>query len=154
MAELIRASIVDHGGGRERLSLRLLSAPPLTELSPVRSARQYPRYVTLFQRATPLSTEMNGGGGERKPISNSDQIRSAQKWRLSIPPDSSRRDEAPASNGFQIGVQTSPHAPPEVSAQVCYVRDKVSDSCGEKKEMEERDALTVLSEEAPKEDED
>ncbi|GFY91272.1 hypothetical protein Acr_07g0014680 [Actinidia rufa] len=53
-------------------------------------------------------------GGEWKPISNSDQIRNAQKWRLSIPPDSSRRDEAPAPNGFQIGVQTSPHAPPEV----------------------------------------
>ncbi|GFS37041.1 cyclophilin 59 [Actinidia rufa] len=32
--------------------------------------------------------------GERKPISNSDQIQSAQKWRLSIPPDSSHRDEA------------------------------------------------------------
>ncbi|GFZ15575.1 S-adenosyl-L-methionine-dependent methyltransferases superfamily protein [Actinidia rufa] len=53
-------------------------------------------------------------GGERKPISNSDQIRSAQKWRLSIPPDSSRRDEAPAPNGVKIGLQTSPHAPPEV----------------------------------------
>ncbi|GFZ10467.1 GDSL-like Lipase/Acylhydrolase superfamily protein [Actinidia rufa] len=53
-------------------------------------------------------------GGERKPISNSDQIQSAQKWRLSIPPDSSRRDEAPAPNGVKIGLQTSPHAPPEV----------------------------------------
>ncbi|GFY97422.1 hypothetical protein Acr_11g0017280 [Actinidia rufa] len=53
-------------------------------------------------------------GGERKPILNFDQIRSAQKWRLSIPPDSSRRDEAPAPNGVKIGLQTSPHAPPEV----------------------------------------
>ncbi|GFZ21026.1 hypothetical protein Acr_29g0001880 [Actinidia rufa] len=53
-------------------------------------------------------------GGERKPISNSDQIRSAQKWRLSIPPDSSRRDEAPAPNRVKIGHRTSPHAPPEV----------------------------------------
>ncbi|GFY99130.1 hypothetical protein Acr_13g0005310 [Actinidia rufa] len=33
-------------------------------------------------------------GDERKPISNSDQIRSAQKWRLSIPPDSSRRSSS------------------------------------------------------------
>ncbi|GFZ18142.1 transketolase family protein [Actinidia rufa] len=53
-------------------------------------------------------------GGERKPISNSDQIRSTQKWRLSIPPDSSRRDEAPAPNRVKIGRRTSPHAPPEV----------------------------------------
>ncbi|GFZ18028.1 hypothetical protein Acr_26g0012970 [Actinidia rufa] len=53
-------------------------------------------------------------GGERKPISNSDQIRSAQKWRLSIPPDSSRRDEAPAPNRVKIGRRRSPHAPPEV----------------------------------------
>ncbi|GFS45458.1 hypothetical protein Acr_00g0096140 [Actinidia rufa] len=53
-------------------------------------------------------------GGERKPILNSDQIRSAQKWRLSIPPDSSRRDEAPAPNRVKIGRRTSPHAPPEV----------------------------------------
>ncbi|GFZ01250.1 major Facilitator Superfamily with SPX (SYG1/Pho81/XPR1) domain-containing protein [Actinidia rufa] len=37
-----------------------------------------------------------------------------KKWRLSIPPDSSRRDEALAPNRFQIGVQTSPHAPFEV----------------------------------------
>ncbi|GFS34256.1 hypothetical protein Acr_00g0032960 [Actinidia rufa] len=56
-------------------------------------------------------------GGERKPISNSDQIRSAQKWCLSIPPDSSRRDEAPAPNRVKIERRTHPHAPPEVSAQ-------------------------------------
>ncbi|GFS38896.1 hypothetical protein Acr_00g0060030 [Actinidia rufa] len=53
-------------------------------------------------------------GGEWKPISNSDQIRSAQKWHLSIPPDSSRRDKAPAPNRVKIGRRTSPHAPPEV----------------------------------------
>ncbi|GFS39506.1 hypothetical protein Acr_00g0063350 [Actinidia rufa] len=53
-------------------------------------------------------------GGERKPILNSDQIRSAQKWRLSIPPDLSRRDEAPAPNRVKIGRRMSPHAPPEV----------------------------------------
>ncbi|GFZ11541.1 P-glycoprotein 21 [Actinidia rufa] len=33
MAELIHASILDHGGGRERLHLRLLSAHPLLSLS-------------------------------------------------------------------------------------------------------------------------
>ncbi|GFZ08947.1 hypothetical protein Acr_20g0007550 [Actinidia rufa] len=53
-------------------------------------------------------------GGERKPILNSDQIRSAQKWHLSIPPDSSRRGEAPAPNCVKIRRRTSPHAPPEV----------------------------------------
>ncbi|GFZ14574.1 hypothetical protein Acr_24g0007640 [Actinidia rufa] len=53
-------------------------------------------------------------GCERKPISNSDQIRSAQKWRLSIPPDSSRRGKALAPNRVKIGRRTSPHAPPEV----------------------------------------
>ncbi|GFY92575.1 hypothetical protein Acr_08g0009710 [Actinidia rufa] len=52
-------------------------------------------------------------GGERKPISNSDQIQSAQKWHLSIPPDSSCRDEAPAPNRVKIGRRTSTHAPPE-----------------------------------------
>ncbi|GFZ06466.1 hypothetical protein Acr_18g0006360 [Actinidia rufa] len=56
-------------------------------------------------------------GGERKPISNSDQIRSVQKWRLSIPPDSSRRDEALAPNRIKIGRRTHPHAPLEVSAR-------------------------------------
>ncbi|GFZ03499.1 hypothetical protein Acr_16g0001230 [Actinidia rufa] len=50
----------------------------------------------------------------RSKLSNSEQIRSAQNWRLSIPRDSSLRYEAPAPNGFQIGVQTSPHAPFEV----------------------------------------
>ncbi|GFY90479.1 NAD(P)-binding Rossmann-fold superfamily protein [Actinidia rufa] len=53
-------------------------------------------------------------GGERKPISNSDQIRSSQKWRLSIPPDSSRRDETPAPNRVKIGRRMQPHAPPEI----------------------------------------
>ncbi|GFS33625.1 hypothetical protein Acr_00g0029660 [Actinidia rufa] len=52
--------------------------------------------------------------GERKPILNSDQIRHAQKWRLSIPPDSSRRDEAPVQNRVKIGRQTHSHAPPEI----------------------------------------
>ncbi|GFY82703.1 AT-hook motif nuclear-localized protein 1 [Actinidia rufa] len=50
----------------------------------------------------------------RSKLSNSEQIRSAQNRRLSIPRDSSLRYEAPAPNGFQIGVQTSPHAPFEV----------------------------------------
>ncbi|GFY96149.1 hypothetical protein Acr_11g0004550 [Actinidia rufa] len=59
-------------------------------------------------------------GGERKPISESDQNQRVQKWRLSIPLDLSRRDEAPAPNGVKIGLQTSPHAPPEVSAQRDY----------------------------------
>ncbi|GFS33624.1 hypothetical protein Acr_00g0029650 [Actinidia rufa] len=56
-------------------------------------------------------------GGERKPISNSDQIRHAQKWSLSISPDSSRRDEAPAPNRVKIGCRTHLHAPPEVLAR-------------------------------------
>ncbi|GFS37774.1 hypothetical protein Acr_00g0053870 [Actinidia rufa] len=47
-------------------------------------------------------------GGERKPISNSDQIQSAQKWRLSIPPDSSRRDETQAPNRVKIRRRTHP----------------------------------------------
>ncbi|GFZ16029.1 hypothetical protein Acr_25g0004380 [Actinidia rufa] len=63
-------------------------------------------------------------GGERKPILNSDQIRSAQKWRLSIPPDSSRRDEAPASNRVKIGRRSHPHAPPEVSARQIHARPR------------------------------
>ncbi|GFZ18365.1 subtilase family protein [Actinidia rufa] len=50
----------------------------------------------------------------RSKLSNSEQIQSAQNRRLSIPQDSSLRYEAPAPNGFQIGVQTSPHAPFEV----------------------------------------
>ncbi|GFY82702.1 AT-hook motif nuclear-localized protein 1 [Actinidia rufa] len=50
----------------------------------------------------------------RSKLSNSEQIRSAQNRRLSIPRDSSLRYEAPAPNGFQIGVQTSPHVPFEV----------------------------------------
>ncbi|GFS34504.1 hypothetical protein Acr_00g0034260 [Actinidia rufa] len=72
--------------------------------------------TTIGIRAQFKSSESHRSdfGGERKPISNSDQIRSAQKWRLSIPPDSSRRDEAPAPNGVKIGLQTSPHALPEV----------------------------------------
>ncbi|GFS42751.1 S-adenosyl-L-methionine-dependent methyltransferases superfamily protein [Actinidia rufa] len=64
-------------------------------------------------------------GGERKPISNSDQIRSAQKWRLSIPPDSSRRDEAPAPNCVKIGRRTSPHAPPEVRLKSLISTEKL-----------------------------
>ncbi|GFS39034.1 hypothetical protein Acr_00g0060870 [Actinidia rufa] len=55
-------------------------------------------------------------GGERKPISNSDQIQSAQKWRFEHTPDSSRRDEALAPNRVKIGRWTHPYAPPEVSA--------------------------------------
>ncbi|GFZ14785.1 hypothetical protein Acr_24g0009750 [Actinidia rufa] len=54
MAELIHASILDHG----ELPSATSSQPQqlsLTELS----ARQYPRYVTPFQRATPLPTEVN-----------------------------------------------------------------------------------------------
>ncbi|GFZ09253.1 hypothetical protein Acr_20g0010610 [Actinidia rufa] len=62
----------------------------------------------------PSSSHRSDFGGERKPISKSDPIRSAQKWRLSIPPDSSRRDEAPAPNRVKIGRRMSPHAPPEV----------------------------------------
>ncbi|GFS35351.1 hypothetical protein Acr_00g0039320 [Actinidia rufa] len=62
----------------------------------------------------PSSSHRSDFGGERKPISNSDQIRSAQKWRLSIPLDSSLRDEAPASNRVKNGRWTLSHAPPEV----------------------------------------
>ncbi|GFY82713.1 hypothetical protein Acr_02g0009530 [Actinidia rufa] len=53
----------------------------------------------------------------RSKLSNSEQIRSAQNRHLSIPRDSSLLYEAPAPNGFQIGVQTSPHEPFEVSAR-------------------------------------
>ncbi|GFS38638.1 hypothetical protein Acr_00g0058720 [Actinidia rufa] len=51
---------------------------------------------------------------DRKSISNSDQIQSAQNWRLSIPPDSSRRDKTPTPNCIKIERWTRPHPPPEV----------------------------------------
>ncbi|GFS40000.1 autophagy 2 [Actinidia rufa] len=53
-------------------------------------------------------------GSDQKPILNSDQIRSAQNWRLSIPPDSSRRYKTPTPNRIKIGPQTSPLALLEV----------------------------------------
>ncbi|GFY94591.1 hypothetical protein Acr_09g0010370 [Actinidia rufa] len=52
-------------------------------------------------------------GEPPEQILNAEQIRSAQNQRLSIPPDSSLRFEAPAPNRFKIGLQTTPHAPPE-----------------------------------------
>ncbi|GFY95167.1 hypothetical protein Acr_10g0005520 [Actinidia rufa] len=58
MAELIRASILDHGEPPSATSSQPQQLS-LTELSPIRSARQYPRYVTPLQRATPLPTEVN-----------------------------------------------------------------------------------------------
>ncbi|GFY95176.1 hypothetical protein Acr_10g0005610 [Actinidia rufa] len=98
------------------------------ELVAVRSERDSEMSLgtTIGIRAKFKSPESHRSdfGGERKPISNSDQIRSAQKWRLSIPPDSSRRDEAPAPNRVKIGRRTSPHAPPEVSARQIHARPR------------------------------
>ncbi|GFY89761.1 hypothetical protein Acr_06g0017010 [Actinidia rufa] len=81
-----------------------------------RSDREWARIVLGHNKlvSEPSSSHRRDFGGERKPISESDQILRAQKWRLSIPLDSSRRNEAPALNEFQIGVQTSPQAPFEV----------------------------------------
>ncbi|GFY80334.1 hypothetical protein Acr_01g0001430 [Actinidia rufa] len=101
-----------------------------------------------------VSRAISAANGSR--ISNSDQIQSAQKWRLSIPPDSSRRDEAPKLNGVKIGIQTSlhahqrketmafhalPHAPHAISCQYCelekitpYGKLRMKDTEGDKQE--------------------
>ncbi|GFY92213.1 hypothetical protein Acr_08g0006090 [Actinidia rufa] len=70
--------------------------------------------VGIVGRTTQVRVAGESPECHRSKLSNSEQIRSAQNQRLSIPRDSSLRYEAPAPNGFQIGVQTSPHAPLEV----------------------------------------
>ncbi|GFY90850.1 S-adenosyl-L-methionine-dependent methyltransferases superfamily protein [Actinidia rufa] len=84
------------------------------ELCAVRSERDSEMVRDERVLREPSSSHRSDFGGKRKSISNSDQIQSAQKWRLSIPPDLSRRDEAPAPNRIKIGRWTSLHAPPEV----------------------------------------
>ncbi|GFZ15968.1 hypothetical protein Acr_25g0003770 [Actinidia rufa] len=60
----------------------------------------------LLRSQVRVTGAISAANGSR--FSNSDQIRNAQKWRLSIPPDSSRRDEAPAPNRVKIGRWTHP----------------------------------------------
>ncbi|GFS45536.1 hypothetical protein Acr_00g0096630 [Actinidia rufa] len=55
---------------------------------------------------------ISAANGSQFRILNKSEV--LKKWCLSIPPDSSRRDEAPAPNRVKIGRRTSPHAPPEV----------------------------------------